>query len=43
MTKYTFNASEDSCMEIVYGGCYGTKNLFETLDQCEQTCKNIEL
>ena len=26
------------CVRYIYGGCYGTKNLFRLKSECETTC-----
>lgn len=28
------------CESFVYGGCEGTKNMFETEEECKQQCMN---
>ena len=36
ITRWTFN--DGACQEITYGGCGGTKNLFETEYACNAKC-----
>lgn len=38
--KWTFNATEETCRFYIYGGCHGTKNLFDSRKQCQSTCKS---
>ncbi|XP_042890911.1 kielin/chordin-like protein [Penaeus japonicus] len=35
---WTFDSADGRCVEIVYGGCGGTENLFETKSDCEAKC-----
>ncbi|CAL8091990.1 unnamed protein product [Orchesella dallaii] len=35
---FTFNVNSRNCESYIYGGCGGTKNLFETKDACEKAC-----
>ncbi|ROT73970.1 pacifastin light chain precursor [Penaeus vannamei] len=35
---WTFDSYEGRCVAIVYGGCGGTENLFETKAACEAKC-----
>ncbi|XP_057369432.1 kunitz-type serine protease inhibitor mulgin-2-like [Daphnia carinata] len=36
--KWTFDATEDACVSYIYGGCHGTKNLFDTEEECKAAC-----
>ncbi|KAK8392656.1 hypothetical protein O3P69_014824 [Scylla paramamosain] len=36
--KWTYSKTEGACIRIVYGGCRGTANLFDTEDQCKAAC-----
>ena len=36
--KWTFNAIEETCQKIIYGGCHGTQNLFDSEDDCKTAC-----
>lgn len=36
--KWTFNATEDACVPYIYGGCHGTKNLFDMEEECQAAC-----
>ncbi|XP_054710524.1 actinia tenebrosa protease inhibitors-like [Uloborus diversus] len=37
--RYFFNKDTGSCEKFIYGGCQGNENNFETVEECEQTCK----
>ena len=37
---WTFSQSEGGCVPYVYGGCRGTKNLFDNKQACESECSN---
>lgn len=37
--RYYYNAAKDSCEEFIYGGCDGNRNNFETVQECENSCK----
>jgi hypothetical protein len=36
--KWTFNETEATCASYIYGGCNGTKNLFDTEEECRAAC-----
>ena len=36
--KWTHDSHTRTCKEITYGGCLGTKNLFEMEEECLATC-----
>lgn len=36
--KWTFNETEEACVSYIYGGCNGTKNLFDTEEECKAIC-----
>ncbi|XP_046638557.1 kunitz-type serine protease inhibitor textilinin-3-like [Daphnia pulicaria] len=38
--KWTFNETQATCVSYVYGGCNGTKNLFDTEGECQATCRS---
>jgi len=38
--KWTFSKSEGQCVSYIYGGCHGTKNLFDTKEKCEKKCSS---
>ena len=36
--KWTFNETEETCVTYIYGGCNGTRNLFDTEEECQSPC-----
>lgn len=36
--RYTYNASTETCEKFIYGGCFGTKNLFKNEFACLAQC-----
>ncbi len=36
--RWTYNATQGKCVDYVYGGCYGTANLFENETACQAAC-----
>ena len=38
ITRYFYDAFTETCEEFFYGGCDGTANNFETLEECQSTC-----
>ncbi|EDV43612.1 uncharacterized protein Dana_GF16440, isoform A [Drosophila ananassae] len=36
--KWYFDTDRNRCEEFQYGGCYGTNNRFDSLEQCQSTC-----
>ncbi|XP_023166310.2 papilin isoform X6 [Drosophila hydei] len=36
--KWYFDTDRNRCEEFQYGGCYGTNNRFDSLEQCQATC-----
>ncbi|XP_020811199.1 papilin isoform X5 [Drosophila serrata] len=36
--KWYFDVDRNRCEEFQYGGCYGTNNRFDSLEQCQSTC-----
>jgi len=36
--SFTFNPESETCEPFSYGGCRGSPNRFETLEECETTC-----
>ena len=37
--RYSFNSDSGQCEQFIFGGCGGNDNNFETIEQCQQTCK----
>ncbi|RWS08192.1 chymotrypsin inhibitor precursor-like protein [Dinothrombium tinctorium] len=35
---YSYNRGSGTCEEFTYGGCGGTRNRFETFQECVQRC-----
>ena len=35
---WTYDSKQAKCVEYVYGGCRGTKNLFTTEAECQSAC-----
>ncbi|KAM9308074.1 papilin-like [Gastrophryne carolinensis] len=40
--RYNYDAETNTCNEFNYGGCGGNGNNYETLEECERTCKKID-
>ena len=40
-TKWSFSKSEGGCVKKSYGGCGGTANLFDSLEECQETCAGL--
>ncbi|XP_033162682.1 papilin isoform X2 [Drosophila mauritiana] len=40
--KWYFDVDRNRCEEFQYGGCYGTNNRFDSLEQCQGTCAASE-
>ncbi|XP_065354306.1 papilin isoform X6 [Calliphora vicina] len=38
ITKWYFDAERGRCEEFKYGGCYGTNNRFDSLEECQSLC-----
>ncbi len=38
--SYFFNADTQKCEQFIYGGCKGNENRFQTIEECESSCKN---
>ena len=36
--KWTFDARQGNCIEFIYGGCFGTQNLFDSAKACRAKC-----
>ena len=34
---------EGECKKFVYGGCQGNENKFGSKEQCEQSCKSVDV
>ena len=41
INKWTFNETEAACVSYIYGGCNGTKNLFDTEGDCQASCPTL--
>ena len=39
--KYTFSPTEGRCVSHIFGGCFGTQNLFDDFAECEKTCNLV--
>ncbi|XP_061398210.1 actinia tenebrosa protease inhibitors-like [Musca vetustissima] len=37
--SWSYNADTNECEKFIYGGCGGNANRFETLEDCERTCR----
>ena len=37
--RFYFNSDSGQCEQFIFGGCGGNDNNFETMEQCQQTCK----
>jgi hypothetical protein len=35
---FAFSIRQGKCIEYVYGGCFGTKNLFNSKSACDDAC-----
>ncbi|XP_032578299.1 papilin isoform X5 [Drosophila sechellia] len=40
--KWYFDVDRNRCEEFQYGGCYGTNNRFDSLEQCQGSCAASE-
>ncbi|CAI5778610.1 papilin-like isoform X2 [Podarcis lilfordi] len=40
---FYYNHRNQSCLPFVYGGCGGNLNRFETLEGCQQQCRNPDI
>ncbi|ODM96426.1 Spondin-1 [Orchesella cincta] len=40
-TKWHYDVASQTCKKFSYGGCGGTQNIFETKEDCEDTCGSI--
>ncbi|CAL8068462.1 unnamed protein product [Orchesella dallaii] len=36
--RFTFNSTTGECENYFYGGCYGTENIYDSMEQCYKTC-----
>ena len=36
---FHYDSKSQKCVKFIYGGCYGTENLFGHLTECVTTCK----
>lgn len=41
VNRYYFDTVNGKCKEFTYGSCHGNDNNFETLNECEDTCKSL--
>lgn len=41
--RYGFDSTTGTCIEFVYGGCLGNTNNFQTLEECQQTCPDVDV
>ena len=41
--RYHFNKQTGKCEEFIYGGCLGNKNNFQSMEECNRTCSNLEI
>ena len=41
--RYFHNATSGRCERFVYGGCEGNDNRFDSQEECEQTCGELNL
>ncbi|KAL6733247.1 hypothetical protein Aduo_003910 [Ancylostoma duodenale] len=39
MPRFGFDASRGKCVQFIYGGCGGNANNFDTMEECESTCR----
>ncbi|CAL8134698.1 unnamed protein product [Orchesella dallaii] len=40
-TKWHYDVGSQTCKKFSYGGCGGTQNIFESKEDCEDTCGSI--
>jgi hypothetical protein len=38
---YTWKHDQQKCEKGLYGGCHGSKNIFQTLEECQDIAGNI--
>jgi hypothetical protein len=36
--KWTYDARQAACVEFLFGGCFGTRNLFDSAEACQAKC-----
>ncbi|XP_060536197.1 kappaPI-actitoxin-Avd3d-like [Cylas formicarius] len=41
LIRYHWNNTTNECEEVIYGGCGGSANNFNSLEECELTAKPI--
>ena len=41
MNKWTYDSKVGTCVEYIYGGCFGTENLFNTKEECDTKCTKV--
>ncbi|KAM9308023.1 proteinase inhibitor-like [Gastrophryne carolinensis] len=39
LTRYNYNATTNTCKPFKFAACVGNGNNYNTLEECEQTCK----
>uniref|UniRef100_A0A0K8STY7 Spondin-1 n=1 Tax=Lygus hesperus TaxID=30085 RepID=A0A0K8STY7_LYGHE len=42
MEKFYFDTSTASCKAFTYSGCRGNRNQFDSMDDCEAACKEVQ-
>ena len=40
--KYTYDHNSGKCNKFAYGGCNGSPNLFDSLEECQSVCVRTE-
>ncbi|XP_037709961.1 chymotrypsin inhibitor SCI-II-like [Drosophila subpulchrella] len=40
LPRWSYHQDTNECSRFSYSGCQGSKNNFDTKEQCEQSCKN---
>lgn len=38
LTKYTYNKEAGMCRPMLYNGCLGNSNSFDSIEECNNTC-----
>ena len=38
-TKFHFDQETENCVEFEYRGCFGTDNVFDSVDECKNICQ----
>lgn len=42
MARWFYDTRTGTCNQFTYGGCQGNQNNFETREQCQQRCTNVQ-